>query len=290
MAFSIAAERRGRRSVMMSLLLPLGLAAVACSSSAPEPVSTHTAAVQTASQSGKVVERMYDVWDHRLFMQCRGAGSPTIVFLHGVGGQASDWDATLTGLADLPTCNYDRLNAGHSGHDPGRHRVKDSVQDLDALLEVAGVEPPYLLVGHSFGGMIALSYASSHPDDVAGILLVDATLPLEAELDPPELVDDIRAELDDNDEHVDFYDAFEQVGAELDRLPPVPITYLFGTLQELPPEWEPGAYVEALHAFFDGLPQGRLVEEQSGHAMPLEIPDEIGAQTRSMLEAIRSTG
>ena len=40
----------------------------------------------------------------------------------------------------------------------------------------------------------------------------------------------------------------------------------------------------------NAAPQGRLVEEQSGHAMPLEIPDEIGAQTRSMLEAIRSTG
>jgi pimeloyl-ACP methyl ester carboxylesterase len=135
--------------------------------------------------------------------------------------------------------------------------------------------------------MIALSYAAQHPSGVAGILLVDATLPLEAALDPPKLVDQIKAELDANDEHVDFYEAFGQVGAQLDRLPPVPIAYLFGSHQELPPEWEPGAYEEALHAFINGLPQGRLIEEPSSHAMPLEIPQEIAAQTRTMLDEIR---
>ena len=240
----------------------------------------------TSAPEDQAIEGLFDVGDHRLFLECRGDGSPTVVFLHGVGGRASDWDATLTGLTDLPTCNYDRLNVGRSDRDPGRHQVRDSVRDLDALLDVADVEPPYLLVGHSFGGMLALSYAANHPGEMAGVLLVDATLPLEAELDPPKLVDDIMAELDDNDENLDFYEAFGQVGTELDRLPSVPITYLFGTLQELAPEWEPGAYVEALHAFIEGLPKGRLVEEQSGHGMPLEIPDEIAAQTRKMFEAI----
>ena len=76
------------------------------------------------------------------------------------------------------------------------------------------------------------------------------------------------------------------MGAGLHRLPSIPITYLFGTLQELAPEWAPGAYEEALHEFIDGLPQGRLVEENSGHDMPIEIPEEIAVQTRTMLEAI----
>jgi pimeloyl-ACP methyl ester carboxylesterase len=278
--------RRNRTLVTRTLAIAIGLAVAACSSTSPETPTPTDAAEQTPSRSDDPVEGLFDVGAHRLYMECRETGSPTVVFLHGVGGQASDWGATLADLTDMPTCNYDRLNVGRSDLDPGRHQAIDSVEDLEALLGVAEVEPPYLLVGHSFGGMIALLYAANHPDDVAGILLVDATLPLEAELDPPKLVDDIKAELDDNDEHLDFYEAFGQVGAELDRLPPIPITYLFGALQDLPPEWERGAYVESLHAFIDGLPRGRLVEEDSGHAMPIEIPEEIAAQIRTMFEAI----
>lgn len=221
-------------------------------------------------------------------MECRGTGRPTVLFLHGVGGQSADWAATLSDLQGIRTCNYDRVNVGRSDVDPGRHKAIDSVEDLHALLDVAGVNPPYVLVGHSIGGMLALMYAAIHPDEVAGILLVDATLPLEAELDPPELVDQIAADLDDNDEHLDWYAAYGEVGAVLDSLPSVPITYMFGTLQKPPPEWVPGAYEEALHEFIDSLPRGRLVEEKSGHSMPLEIPGEIAAETRKMLKEIGS--
>jgi len=270
-----------------ALALAIGLALAGCTNT--PSASTSDGAVSngpTSASDDRTIEGLFDVGDHRLFLECRGGAGPTIVFLHGVGGQSSDWAATVAGLPDLRTCIYDRLNAGRSDRDPGRHEVVDSVEDLDALMEAAGLEPPYVLVGHSFGGMISLMYAENHPDDVAGILLVDATLPLEADLDPPRLVEEIKAQLDDNVEHVDFYDAFGEVGAGLHRLPSIPITYLFGTLQELAPEWAPGAYEEALHEFIDGLPQGRLVEENSGHDMPIEIPEEIAAQTRTMLEAI----
>ena len=272
--------RRAGAHLMVTLL---AVVAFACSGNG-EP--TNTSDIATGSPSQDHVEGLYDVGSHRLFMECRGAGSPTVVFLHGVGGGSADWFATLAQLPEVPSCIYDRLNAGRSDHDPGRSQAIDSVDDLHALLGAAGVKPPYLLVGHSFGGMIALMYAATYPDEVDGILLVDATLPFEAELDPPGSRDEIRAELDANVEHLDWYDAYEQVGAVLDRLPLVPITYLFGTLQELPAEWEPGAYVDTLHGFVDGLPRGRLVEEGSGHDMPIEIPQEIAAQTRKMLEAV----
>lgn len=267
-----------------ALALAIGLALAGCSSQSSEPkarVSTPTGAASSTDQTG-----FFDVGGHRLFMECEGTGSPTIVFLHGAGGQSGDWSATLEDLSGLATCNYDRLNVGASDRDPVRHTVTDSVADLGSLLDAASVEPPYLLVAHSFGGMIGLMYAAEHPNEVSGILLVDATMPFEAELDPPELVDQIAAELDDNPEHVDFYDAFAEAAAAIDRLPPVPITYLFGTLQEPPPEWEPGAYEEALHAFIRSLPHGRLVEEDSGHDMPLEIPGEIASQIRAMLDRI----
>ena len=271
-----------------ALALAIGLALAACTntpSGSTSRVYPPTGAVSASAD--QTTDGLFDVGGHRLYMECEGDGSPTIVFLHGAfGGTSRDWSATLAHLSGVATCNYDRLNVGASDRDHGRHTVTDSVADLELLLDVAGVDPPYLLVAHSFGGMIALMYAAEHPEEVSGILLVDATLPLEADLDPPELVDQIKVELDDNPEHVDFYDAFAQVGAVLDRLPAVPITYMFGTLQDPVPDWEPGAYEKALHEFIDGLPHGRLVEEQSGHAMPIEIPDEIAVLTRKMLEAI----
>ncbi|HET9249705.1 MAG TPA: alpha/beta hydrolase [Actinomycetota bacterium] len=272
---------------IVAAVAAFAVALAACSSqpSGPTPgVPTPTGAASASTdRTGS-----FDVGDHRLSMECEGDGSPTIVFLHGVGGQSADWSATLEGLSGVATCNYDRLNAGASDRDPERHTVTDSVADLGSLLDVAGVDPPYLLVAHSFGGMIALLYAADHPEEISGILLVDATMPFEAELDPPELVDRIAADLDDNPEHIDFYDAYAVAADVVDRLPPVPITYLFGTLQELPPEWEPGAYEEALHAYMRGLPEGRLVEEESGHGMPLEIPDEIASQIMAMLDRIGS--
>jgi pimeloyl-ACP methyl ester carboxylesterase len=273
--------RRRAWSFVVVLLLTLGAACDA----APVRTAPNDA---SASSSAAPIEGRFDVRGHRLFARCEGTGTPTVVLLHGVGGQSADWTATLHQLPGVPTCNYDRLNVGRSDRDPGRHKAVDSVKDLHVLLDVAGVEPPYLLVGHSVGGMLALMYAGLHPDEVAGILLVDATLPLEAELDPPELAGQIAADLDANDEHLDWYDAFRQVGAVLDRLPPVPITYMYGALQTLPSEWEAGAYEKALHEFIDSLPEGRLVEEQSGHEMPIEIPGEIANQVREMLDAIRS--
>jgi hypothetical protein len=137
MAFAIAAERQGRRLAATFLLL-----AAACTSAAPD----HSSAPPRSASAGDHVEGMFDVGGHRLYMECEGNGSPRVVFLHGVGGQASDWNATLTGLNGIPTCNYDRLNAGRSDLDPRRHRAIDSVRDLEALLDVAGVEPPYVLV------------------------------------------------------------------------------------------------------------------------------------------------
>lgn len=273
---------RGRGVVLMLV----ALSASACTGDTRPTGTSQDAA--TDSKSGNHIEGLFDVGSHRLFMECQGTGSPTIVFLHGVGGKSTDWAATLSELQGTRTCNYDRLNVGQSDADPGRHKAIDSVEDLSAVLDVAGVDPPYLLVGHSVGGMLALMYAAIHPDEVAGILLVDATLPLEAELDPPELRDQIAADLDGNDEHLDWYAAYGEVGALLDRLGPVPITYMFGTLQEPPPEWVPGAYEKALDEFIESLPRGRLVEENSDHNMPLEIPGEIASEIRRMLKGLGS--
>ena len=249
-----------------------------------EPAATVPTVAPTPSATA-LADGRFEVQGHRLFMECSGTGSPTVIFLHGLGGNSSDWSGTLGALGDVHTCIYDRVNAagGRSSTDTARHTATDSVEELHTLLDVAGIDPPYLLVGHSYGGELALMYAGSYMDDIAGVLLLDANLPIEAELDPPSIRDAVRADMNNNPERLDFYEAYADTAAVLEYLPPVPITYMYALIQDLPPEWPEGAYYEKLREWVDGLPKGRLVESQSDHHMPRRIPNEIAAEIRGIL-------
>jgi pimeloyl-ACP methyl ester carboxylesterase len=159
---------------------------------------THQPSASSAPSAGGSVDELVQVNGRGLYLACTPGEGPTVVFSHGVGGQSVDWDATLSNLADIPTCVYDRVNVGLSDREAGRHSATDDVEDLHAPLEVAGIEPPYVLVGHSFGGMEMLMYAGTYPEDVEGIVLADAPLPFESLLDPPDRRAEIRAELNAN--------------------------------------------------------------------------------------------
>jgi pimeloyl-ACP methyl ester carboxylesterase len=123
---------------------------------------------------------LVDVGGHRLHIHCTGAplsdDTPTVVMDAGLGGWSLDWAWVQPGVAEFArTCVYDR--AGYAWSDPGP-TPRDSRQvaaELHALLVNAEVSPPYVLVGQSFGGLNVRLYAIQHPDEVAGVVLVDAT-------------------------------------------------------------------------------------------------------------------
>lgn len=118
------------------------------------------------------------VWvdDHRLHLNCQGSGSPTVVFDSGLGGSSLDWTLVQPDVAAFTrACAYDR--AGYAWSDPGP-LPRDSthiVADLEQLLGNASVAAPYVLVGHSLGGLIVQRFARQNPEKVAGLVLVDAT-------------------------------------------------------------------------------------------------------------------
>lgn len=109
----------------------------------------------------------------RLYLDCRGAGSPTVVLEAGSGMDARSWGTVFPALAGTTrTCAYSRANRW--GSDPREaHAVGAAVADLRAALAAAGESPPFLLVGHSLGDVYARVFAAAHPADVAGLVLVD---------------------------------------------------------------------------------------------------------------------
>jgi pimeloyl-ACP methyl ester carboxylesterase len=121
--------------------------------------------------------RLIDVGGHRLNIRCTGTGGPTVVLEPGLGESASAMARWIApDVARTTTvCAYDR--AGHGRSDPAPATPADAARDLHVLLERAHVPKPYVLAGHSLGGMFALSYTYRYPEHVAGVTLLDSMHP-----------------------------------------------------------------------------------------------------------------
>jgi pimeloyl-ACP methyl ester carboxylesterase len=119
--------------------------------------------------------RLVDLGGHRLHVDCRGSGTPTVVVENGLGDFSFDWALVRPRVQSLTRmCTYDR--GGYAWSDPGpipRTFAQLNLELSDAL-KALGEKSPYVLVGHSFGGPLARSFVDSYPADVAGMVLVDS--------------------------------------------------------------------------------------------------------------------
>ena len=117
---------------------------------------------------------LVDVGGRQLYVECVGSGTPTVSLKRGLA-TARGLDGSAAG--DRPhtrTCAYDRAGLGDSDPIPGVHDAGDEIRDLERLLDRGGIEPPYVLVGHSYGGLLARLFAHAHPDQTGGAVLIDA--------------------------------------------------------------------------------------------------------------------
>jgi pimeloyl-ACP methyl ester carboxylesterase len=114
----------------------------------------------------------------RMNLYCLGAGSPTVVFDAGWSSNLITWRRVQPDLArTVRACAFDRAGSGFSDPGPLPRDTRAIVADLHALLKAAAIPGPYVLVGHSMGGLDARLYASLHRDEVAGMVLVDPANP-----------------------------------------------------------------------------------------------------------------
>jgi pimeloyl-ACP methyl ester carboxylesterase len=119
--------------------------------------------------------RLVDIGGRRLHLHCVGWGGPTIVFESGHAGTSIDWTLVQQQLAgEARVCAYERAGLGWSDPGPLPRTPERIVDDLHALLTAAGEPAPYVLVGHSLGGRYVRLFAETYPQDVAGVVLVDA--------------------------------------------------------------------------------------------------------------------
>jgi pimeloyl-ACP methyl ester carboxylesterase len=119
---------------------------------------------------------MVDVGGYRLHINCVGQGSPNVILDAGSGGMSAQWVRVQQEVSGTTrVCAYDRAGMGWSEMGPEPRDAKQITGELHTLLTKAGIEGPYVLVGHSFGGLYMQTYAARYPDEVAGVALVDSS-------------------------------------------------------------------------------------------------------------------
>ena len=158
--------------------------------------------------------RLVDVGGRQLYIECHGTGGPVVVLQAGLGGSAADWGRVMPSVAaSTMVCAYDR--AGHGWSDAAGPQDGDAIAtDLHVLLERAGIAGPYVLVGHSSGGPYSRVFAARYPDEIAGMVLLDAQ-PADAFTALPD--------------YAGFYSAYREVMTLAPSLARVGAGFLFGS-------------------------------------------------------------
>jgi len=283
-----------RRTVARGTLGLVGL--VVLSALAPAPVgSLPRRALAGGWRSAErawliATGRLVDVGGYRLRVDCRGKGNVTVVMEAGLCQTRATWGRVVGDVASFArVCVYDRAGLGESDRGTGPRTPGRVVEDLHRLLIAADVRPPYVLVGHSIGGLAVRLYAARHPERVRGLVLVDASHEEQytrfAELmDPQDRAAYLGHEGGANCERLDLL----ATARELNAAGPLPLTPLIVLTAR--PRWAiagcPDHAVRTeLQARLARLSDGgrQVIAERSGHFIQLDRPEVV-------TEAIREVG
>jgi pimeloyl-ACP methyl ester carboxylesterase len=318
---------RSRWLALAALLVLLPIAAMGCAQEEQASTSTSTSTVAPGSTPPSSEEgRVVDIGGGRtMYIECRGEGSPTVVLVSGLQVAGDLWDSPLgksptvfQNVAETTrVCTYDRPGAARALAEGGFSRSspvpqpaspRDAVEDLHLLLDGAGESGPYVMVGHSFGGVIARMFANAYPADVKGMVLVDSFSPelRDALTDEewatwktlnatkPEVIADYP-----DVERIDFEEAVQQ-GHDSGSIPAMPLVVITadhpadttGAPAGVPADF--GDVIDRTHHLAQGqvaklAPGARwITETSSGHNVMLDQPQLVTGAIDDVVNAVRA--
>lgn len=222
----------------------VSLAAAACGgSSSGSSAAASPTATTAVSPTSTAVERPSESLDElvtisagQLHIRCSGTGDTTVLLLAGWDHASEDWAVVEPTIAEhTRVCAYDRFGTGTSDTPSTTQTFETQVADLHELLDEIGDPGPFVVVGHSFGGAEAVTFASTYPDEVDGLMLVDAS-----PTGWPDTVCSVPANAGGcalmrdparDGEQLDVFPAFEQV-ATITTLGDLPMTILTAAHRE----------------------------------------------------------
>lgn len=232
--------------------------------------------------------KLVDIGGYRLHINCMGKESPTVILEAGLACDSGSWLTVPSEIAKVArVCSYDRAGLGWSDPGPKPRTSQQMVNELHTLLAKAEIQSPYVLVGHSFGGYHIRLYASHYPDEVVGMVLVDANhhdQEKHMSFDPVE-----AAEANRNAEGVripeDFFESANQVRRAA-PLPDIPLVVLSAGRDR--PEW----WMELQKDLPNIVPtKGRyILAEESGHWIQNDQPELVTEAIRQVVEEARHCG
>lgn len=285
-------RNRRRLATVTAAVLALGLAA--CGQDTTEAATvTPTNAPTTSTVPRPTEARDASVRTDRgsMRLRCAGSGPTTVLLIAGWGGDGNGWGTVETDIAEhTRVCSYARFGTGTSDPPPSTQTFATQAADLRALLEEAGEPGPYVVLGHSFGGAAAATFATQQPADVRGVLLLDAspvTWPAAVCAVPDDGTEAaagfqaLCAEMKDpmkNSERLDVFAAFAEVEA-IDSLGDVPLAVVTAARRSAPGLVE--AEVARLTTVWDaGVERWAALSsaskvvtvEDTGHSIQLDQP------------------
>lgn len=271
-------------------LLAIALIVSACGSNGDDAGSS-----SKAKSSGKLDRVVKVDGDRGLYVRCSGTGSPT-VFMEGGDEDTSD----SYGYAEEPvakvtrTCVYDRANLGQSDPREGPLGLDEYVGDVEALLAKAKIPGPYVLVGTSGGGYITAGYAVKHPDQVAGIVLVETASPFKNP--PKEIVEATDPSNPENVEKRDYLQMEKDAWKAKKEIGDIPVTVISNRYSKLEiaaaefPEEKPSmrTNVQDQKGWLALSPRAKQVVVTAGHAVEEKEPQLVIDQILAVVKAAKS--